>query len=61
MQQIYRGTPMSKCDFNKVPEHLFQGTPLGGWFCTPLIPRFVSGEDIKELFSRQTLTSKSQK
>ena len=47
MQQIYRRTPMLKCDFNKIPkqlywnhtsawmipkEHLSQGTPLGGCF-----------------------------
>ena len=23
MQQIYRGTPMPKCDFNKVAEQLY--------------------------------------
>ena len=40
MQQIYRRTPMPKCDFNKVAkqskviisEHLFLKTPLGGCF-----------------------------
>ena len=39
--QIYRRTPMSKCDFNEVALqlycyftlHLFLGTPLGGYFC----------------------------
>ena len=38
MQQIYKRTPMPKCDFNKVAccifsEHPFLGTPLGGYFC----------------------------
>ena len=39
MQQIYRRTPMPKCDFNKaevwfqyLSEHLLLGTPLGGCF-----------------------------
>ena len=31
MYQIYRETPMQKCDFNKVAlQHLFLGTPLDG-------------------------------
>ena len=31
MQQIYNGTPMPKCDFNKVAlQHLFLRTHLGG-------------------------------
>ena len=33
MQQIYRRTPISKCDFNKVAlQHLLLRTPLGGSF-----------------------------
>ena len=33
IQQIYRRTPMPKCDFNKVAkQHLFLGTPLDGCF-----------------------------
>ena len=31
MQQIYRRTPMQKCDFNKVAKQ-----PLDGCFCIPL-------------------------
>ena len=27
MQQMYRRTPMPKCDFNKVAKQLFLGTP----------------------------------
>ena len=56
MQQIYRRTPMLKCDFNKVAkqlcwifsEHLFLRTPLGGCFHIAL-PRY-SNEGEKELF-----------
>ena len=40
MQQIYRRTPMPKCDFNKVPfsEQFFNRTPLNGcfWNCLTL-------------------------
>ena len=38
MHQIYRKTPIPKCDFNKVAlhKHLFLGTPLGGRFCSYL-------------------------
>ena len=32
--QIYRKTPMPKCDFNKVAKVLVLRTPLDGCFCT---------------------------
>ena len=54
MEQIYNGTPMPKCDFNKVAlQHLFLRTPLGGcfywWFGVTLI---VTGVCEKNQFSR---------
>ena len=56
IQQIYRRTPMPKCDFNKVgkqlcwifSEHLFLRTPLGGCFCIAL--PWYSNEDEKNFF-----------
>ena len=51
MQQIYRRTPMPKCDFNKVAEHLFLRITLGGCFWKMHAHTFSKTFDIHILFS----------
>ena len=59
MQQIYRRTPMPKCDFNKVAkqlcwifsEHLFLRTPLGGCFRIAL-PRYSNEGEIELIYMK---------
>ena len=53
MLQIYRSTPIPKCDFNKVALHLLQRIPLGGCFCIFEVNTYFA--DFVIIFSNKTL------